>query len=253
VRTFLSATVSIHIEGQQGLVQSAPCKFFLPLLSIADMVICLLQGNYRMPKKTELAGGTPKTMDMDEALRFLVKFANAKIDALKRTPDDPQGLPTLFYLIRRYLDVTDEAELKRSLETARTRPETLEPSIRDIRRLLNAALEGRVDDTEFPLNKKRKIRLVVRDSEFKLQRDGDLRESLIETAFEDIADTKLELLRIGKCQREGCDNFFFKVKLNQAYCDHQCANKAAAARRSKGSTDSTTPAEPAGKQRGAKS
>jgi hypothetical protein len=139
--------------------------------------------------------------------------------------------------------------LKRALDATRTRPDNLRGSIADIRRLLFAALDGRLDDTEFTLNKPRKLRLALRDGEFKVQRDGDLRETLIDTAFEDLGETKGELFRLGKCHRQVCDKFFFKVKLNQAYCDHQCANKAAAARRLKGSGEGVTAAKrAAGKQ-----
>ena len=193
-----------------------------------------------MPKKKEIAREIPEAMKIDEALRFLVRFANTKIDDLKRRPDDPEGLAAILYLLGRYLDVTGETDLKRALDSASTRPDNLQRLIIDAQRLLSATLEGRLDDTEFILKKARKIRLVVRDGEFQVQRDGDLREALIDTAFEDLADTKVELLRLGKCQRDGCDNFFFKVKLNQTYCDHQCANKAAAARRTQGPRESTT-------------
>jgi CGNR zinc finger len=210
-----------------------------------------------MPRKPELVIAAPKAMKIEEALRFLVKLANTKIDELKKAPDDPGGLPTLLYLLRRYLDVTGEGELKSALAKASNRPDDLKKSISDVKKLLDAAVEGSPGDTEFTLNKPRKVRLAL-DDEGRLvsQRDGDLRESIIDVAIEDLADTKVKLLRLGHCQRQGCGNLFYKVKLNQRYCDHQCANKAAAARRegTKGSARTTiSMASASRKQEGSKS
>ena len=188
-----------------------------------------------MPRKSEIAVATPKSMKIEEALRFLVKLANTDIDEQKKIRDDPGGLPTTLYLLRRYLDVTGEGELKAALDKATNRPDDLKKLVTDVRRLLDAVVEGRLDDTEFALTRQRKVRLALNDDELVSQRDGDLRESIIDVAIEDLADTKVKLLRLGHCQRQGCGKLFYKVKLNQSYCDHQCANKAAAARRPKGS------------------
>jgi hypothetical protein len=184
-------------------------------------------------------------MKIREALQFLVKLANANLDELKKTPENPGGLPTILYLLRRYLDVTGEAELGSALNKATNHPDDLRKLINDINTLLKGVVEGRLDDTEFTLTKRRKVRLALDGDELVCRRDGDLRESIIDVAMEDLADTKVKMLRIGRCQRERCANFFYKVKLNQTYCDHQCANKAAAARRDspKGSATKATSAD----------
>src|SRR5690242_1163171 len=116
-----------------------------------------------MPKKTEIAATPPESMKIDEALKFLVRLANTDVDDLKSRLDDPDGLPTILYLLRRYLDVSEEAQLRSGLDAVRSRPDKLKRAITDVRRLLAAALEGSLGDTEFTFTKARKIRLVLRD------------------------------------------------------------------------------------------
>jgi predicted RNA-binding Zn ribbon-like protein len=207
-----------------------------------------------MARKSELGVTAPKSMKIEEALRFLVKLANTDIDEQKKVPADPGGLLTTLYLLRRYLDVTGEGELKAALDKAASRPDDLKKLITDVKKLLDAAVDGRLCDTEFTLTRPRKVRLAFDEGELVSQRDGDLRESIIDIAIEDLADTKVKELRFGHCQRQGCGRLFYKVKLNQSYCDHQCANKAASARRAKGSDESTPRAENAPrKHKGSKS
>jgi predicted RNA-binding Zn ribbon-like protein len=185
-----------------------------------------------MPRQSEHAVSAPSAMEkIEEALKFLVRLANTEIDELKRTPDDPAGLPTTLYQLRRYLDVTGEGKLNSAIDKARDRPNDLKKLIAAVKKLLTAAISGNLSDSEFVLKEPRRVRLAIDEGQLVSQRDGDLRETIIDVAIEDLADTEVKLLRVGHCQRQGCGNFFFKVKLNQTYCDHRCANRAAADRR----------------------
>lgn len=205
-----------------------------------------------MPRQTELASTKP--MDEGEALRFLVRLANANIDELKRTPDDPEGLPAILYGLRRYLNIEgDEGETAHALEKARSRPDNLKKPISKLKRLLDAVAEERFEDTEFTLTRKRTVRLRVEGGELISLRGGDWGEALIDYAIEDLAGTDVKLLRVGHCRRTGCDRLFYKLKINQSYCDHRCANRAAADRRAAKIGAQTTKARKLSKQEGAQS
>jgi len=178
-----------------------------------------------MSQKAELESAAPRPMSHEEALRFVVKLANTDIDELIKTPDDPSGIPTILYELSRYLGLEKGERLK-------ARNDDLKKVIADIKRILDAVAEGRWQDTKFHLRKPRVSILRVEGDELVAAYRGiDLREATMIRLFNELSNTKLDLLRIGRCQRSGCSKLFYKVKTNQAYCDHRCANLAAASRR----------------------
>src|SRR5215469_9074739 len=171
-----------------------------------------------MPQKEELEHVGPRPMNEEEALRFAVRLANTHIDELIKTPDDPSGIPTILYELGRYLQLQKGERLK-------ARNDDLKKVIADIRRILDAVAEGRWQDTEFHIRKPRQCILKVQGDELVVVYTGiDLREATMIRLFNDLSNTKLDLLRIGSCRRAGCSKLFYKVKTNQTYCDHRCAN-----------------------------
>jgi hypothetical protein len=184
-----------------------------------------------MAKKMELEARGVKPMDLEEALRFLVRLANAEIDEFKRTPDDPEGLPAILYGLRRYFDVSGEGEIKRALEKARDRPDNLKQAIADLKSLLDAVVEGKLESTEFKLKAPRTVKLALLEGKLISLQSGDLRELIIAGAIDDLDDIPVKNLRLGHCKRTGCGKLFYKMKINQTYCDHRCANRAASGRR----------------------
>jgi hypothetical protein len=202
-----------------------------------------------MANRAEFVTKTLKPMKLEEAFRFLVKLANTDVAKL-REPDDPGAPVSFIYELTRYLFVTRERKLATQIRKAQDEPERLELTIKDIRKLLDGIIAvakdgapSRLRGATFDIGEQ-KISLTVEDGKITSFRDAnELHTAVLDTAVEDFDDEEWKLLRIARCQRCLHDppRYFYKVKLNQTYCSHECANNAAAKRRSarvKGGADS---------------
>jgi hypothetical protein len=193
-----------------------------------------------MSTRRELVKKTLKPMKMPEALRFLVKLANADVAKL-RDPDDPGEPISLLHELSRYLFVIRERKLATQIKQAEAKPELLGQTINDIRKLLDAIIAvsedgnpSKLRGTTFDIGPQT-ISLTVEDGKITLSRDAnELRTAVLDTALQDFDEEEWKLLRIARCQQclHRPSRYFYKVKLNQTYCSHECANKAAAERRS---------------------
>lgn len=193
-----------------------------------------------MASRAEFVKKTLKPMKLEEAFRFIVKLANADVAKL-RDPDDPGEPVSLMHELTRYLFVTRERKLATQIRKAQHEPERLERTIKDIRKLLDAIIAVSEDGDPAQLRGAtfdiggQKLSLTIEDGKVTSFRDSDeLHTAVLDTAVEDFDEEDWNLLRIARCQRclQNPPKYFYKVKLNQTYCSHECANKAAAERRS---------------------
>jgi len=205
-------------------------------------------------RELESAVGALKPMDLDEAIRFLIRLVNFE-EEMKL--GDPGVMPSLVHGLRRYLLAPEATQVEQQLRQIEKnkRSDTLKETQRALKDFLtpiaivsdanrDADEEDKENLTQLALRKLSKTRyepkgkvvtkLIARGGVVYSIRDGALVDIVMDTATEDFDREKIEELRVGQCQR--CGKLFYKVKLNQRYCNHQCANKAAATRRSKGST-----------------
>ena len=189
----------------------------------------------------------PKPMKVNEATRFLVTLANSNVQELAAI-DNPGIVSTLLYDLRRYLNVSGEGQIARTIAQAEKNDLTpLERPIKEVRDLLDNVTAGKFDKCRFDLGKDRPLRiaLLLDDESIVSAEDGDLTDAIMSAAYSDMECEDRELLHVGRCQyvagREylpgrrylgGHEHpkFFYKIKFNQNYCDHACANKAAAER-----------------------
>lgn len=201
-----------------------------------------------MTRKQDVAAGKqPKPMKWNEALRFLVTLANSDVQELAAI-DNPGIVSTLLYDLRRYLNISGEGELARTIVRAeKGELAVLERPIKEARNLLDNVTAGRFDKCRFDLGKQPPLRiaLLLDDESIVMAEDGDLTDVIMSAAYSDMECDDRKLLHVGRCQyvagreylpgRKYVDGhehpkFFYKIKFNQNYCDHACANKAAAER-----------------------
>ena len=210
-----------------------------------------------MPKQSALEGNTesPEPMLLTEAMKFLVRLSNIGDELGTK---DPGVLPSIVHGFRRYLLAPAGGQAARQLDLIEESgdPTRLLEHSEAVSSLLNAVakvsdaglLKGSTEErrqrresaarielekTAFKPREPITAKLVYRNGKIRCHREGSLQDILMDTAIDDFDDESIDLLRIGRCHLASCGKLLYKVKLNQTYCDHRCANKAAALRRAK--------------------
>jgi hypothetical protein len=204
-----------------------------------------------MAKNLELesVAGALKPMDLDQAIRFLIRLVNFEGEM---KGGDPGVIPSLVHGLRRYLLAPEAIQVEEQLRQIEKNKnlDALKEIVRALKEFLTPiAIVSDANRDADDGDKEKMTRLALRELSKTLYkpkgtvvtklssrdgvvysiRDGALVDIVMDTATEDFDDEKVEELRVGQCQL--CGELFYKVKLNQRYCNHQCANKAAATRR----------------------
>lgn len=203
-----------------------------------------------MPRKNELASTPPKSMTFEERMRFLVTLGNSHVQELE-VEENPGVVSSFLYNLRRYLNLSGEGHLARTLrDLEKGDLSLLEEPFKEVRQLLENVTAGQfgLGRCELEIKKPPSLKIVLmrEGDKIVLALDGDLTEVILYLAYSDFVDQEdIKLLRVGRCQYiagheyasgrtyvGGHDRptFFYKVKFNQNYCDHRCANRAAAER-----------------------
>ena len=170
-------------------------------------------------------------MKSDEAIKWLVGIAGRDCTALVN--GRPGDLANLLYDFRRWLDLEPQAPLNRELERLSRTPArlaaALQPIVDDLTRMLEAVAEGH--EFQLPYSGGLAVldasRLGTQGPRAIVFRRSSLRDTAMRLAFFDICWDARDAKRIRQCREPGCRKIFYAARLQQIYCGHSCANKAA--------------------------
>jgi hypothetical protein len=168
----------------------------------------------------------PQPMTRERIIPWLVEFS--RTDAAALAQGRPGDLPNLIYELRQWLDLEPDEPLSAEVNRL-SNPQRLQNIIGAVAALIEAIADRRTFQMQYAGGK------VILDAG-KLgtdggralsYRDAKLADAALRVALDDVYEDVEAALRIRRCREPECLRIFYAERINQMYCGHRCANKAA--------------------------